>query len=188
MFRHELGDGAELRILERRHAADFLTFIEENRAFLGTWLAWANSITTAEQASSFLQRGMTRFAEDGLPWIGIWQHDRMAGGILCFPLDQNIRSTEIGYWLGAQFSGKGLMSRALRAVLASLFAEHRLNRVGLQAEIDNRASRALAERLGFTLEGVRRAAWNNAGRYADMAAYSLLASEWAAQMAENSAA
>jgi hypothetical protein len=33
-LKHDLGDGAELRILERRHAAAFLEFVELDRAHL----------------------------------------------------------------------------------------------------------------------------------------------------------
>ena len=35
MFTHDLGDGAELCILEARHAEEFLAFIAANRAYLG---------------------------------------------------------------------------------------------------------------------------------------------------------
>ena len=34
MFASDLGDGAELRILEARHAEEFLAFIAANRAYL----------------------------------------------------------------------------------------------------------------------------------------------------------
>ena len=84
MFKHDLGEGAELRILELRHAAEFLEFVEENREHLAERLPWASMVTTLETAGNFLKRGVTRYAEDGLPWVGIWQDGRMAGGILFF--------------------------------------------------------------------------------------------------------
>jgi ribosomal-protein-serine acetyltransferase len=168
MFTYDLGDGAELRILEARHAEEFLAFIAANRAYLGEYLGWALDIQTAEDARNFIQRGLTHFAEDGLPWVGIWQDGEMAGGLLFFPLDRRIRATEIGYWLGAQVAGRGFA-----------FEEMNMNRVGLQAEVGNQRSRAVAERLGFTLEGIRRQAWvGGDGAFVDIATYSLLASEW----------
>jgi ribosomal-protein-serine acetyltransferase len=182
MFRYDLGDDAELRILEARHAEAFLNFVEANRAYLGEYLGWALDMQAVEDASAFIQRGLTRFAEDGLPWVGIWQDGEMVGGLLFFPLDRRARATEIGYWLGEHSSGRGLMTRAARAMLGFAFEELNVNRVGLQAEVGNQRSRAVAERLGFILEGIRRQAWvGGDGAFVDMASYSLLASEWRAR-------
>ena len=181
MFTHDLGDGAELRILEARHAEEFLTFIAANRAYLGEYLGWAFDIQTAEDARAFIQRGLTRFAEDGLPWVGVWQDGAMVGGLLFFPLDRRARATEIGYWLGENATGRGLMTRTARAMLGFAFEELDVNRIVLQAETGNKRSRAVAERLGFTLEGIRRQAWiDKDGAFVDMASYSLLASDWLA--------
>jgi ribosomal-protein-serine acetyltransferase len=185
MFTYELGDGAELRILEARHAEEFLNFIAANRAYLGEYLGWALDIQTAEDARAFIQRGLTRFAEDGLPWVGVWQDGEMVGGLLFFPLDRRARATEIGYWLGENATGRGLMTRTARAMLGFAFEELDVNRIVLQAEAGNQRSRAVAERLGFTLEGIRRQAWiDKDGAFVNMASYSLLVSEWQTKKAQ----
>ena len=178
MFKYDLGDGADLRFLEIRHAQEFLDFVTENRSYLGEWLGWPNRITTLEAAQGFIRRGITRYEEDGLPWVGIWLNDRLAGGILFFPIDDYIRATEIGYWLGEWATGQGLMTRSVRAMLDFVFADLQLNRVGLNAEVSNKRSRTLAERLGFTFEGIKRQGWINGEELVDMAMYSMLASDW----------
>jgi ribosomal-protein-serine acetyltransferase len=184
MFTYGLGDGAELRILQARHAEEFLAFVAANRAYLGEYLGWALDMQTVEDARDFIQRGLTRFAEDGLPWVGIWQDGEMVGGLLFFPLSRQIRATEIGYWLGEQATGRGFMTRAARVMLGFAFDELGVNRVALQAEVGNQRSRAVAERLGFILEGIRRQGWTDKdGAFVDMAMYSLLASEWRARTA-----
>lgn len=180
MFKHDLGAGADLRILERRHAGELLEFVAANRAYLGEWLGWAKTMQTVEDAERWLARGTTRFTEDGLPWVGIWQDDQMAGGILFFPVEWPPRATEIGYWLGEQATGRGLMSRAVGAMLRYLFEDLALNRVALQADVNNTRSRAVAERLGFQFEGIRRQSWAYEGRLLDMAGYAMLAEEWRA--------
>jgi ribosomal-protein-serine acetyltransferase len=178
MFSHRLDDDNELRILELRHAPEFLAFVDENREYLGRWLQWGTDITTLEHAQAFLQRGVTRFAEDGLPWTGIWHRGEMAGGLLFFPINHGIASTDVGYWLGEKFAGAGLMTRSLTVALDHAFGVIGVNRIGLEAEVDNVRSRAVAERLGFQLEGIRRQVWKIRGELIDNAAYSLLASEW----------
>lgn len=179
MFPFDLGEGAELRILERRHAQELLDFVAENREYLAEWLDWARTMETVDEAEAFLARGVERHAEDGLPWIGIWLDGRMVGGILFFPVNRLARSTDVGYWLGENATGRGLMTRALAAALDHAFGEVGLNRVGLMAAVDNERSRAVAERLGFTFEGVLRESWPLRGAMIDNALYSMLAREWA---------
>ena len=181
MFKHDLGDGAELRILEARHAAEFLEFVQANKDFLSEWLGWGETVKTLEDAQKFIQRGVTRYAEDGLPWVGIWLENQMAGGILFFPRDRFVNATEIGYWLGQNATGRGLMTKAVRAMLGLVFDELRINRLALHADVDNKPSRALAERLGFVLEGIERQSWSLHGKYTDNALYSMLREEWQAQ-------
>ena len=178
MFKHTLEGGAELRILETRHAVEFLKFIDENRAFLGRWLRWGAEIRSIEEAEAFLRRGITRYVEDGLPWVGIWLEGELVGGVLFFPVDARTLATEVGYWLGESAVGRGLVTRAVSAMLDYAFGTLGLHRVALQAEVGNEKSVAVARRLGFTEEGIRRAAGVNQGRYVDMAAFSLLAEEW----------
>jgi ribosomal-protein-serine acetyltransferase len=179
LFKHDLGDGAELRILEARHAEEFLQFVDENRAFLGRWLRWGDEITTVEEAEKFLRRGLSSYVEDGLPWVGIWYEGKMVGGVLFFPVEKRILATEVGYWLGEGSTGRGLVTRAVSAMLDYAFGTLRLHRVALQAEVSNEKSVAVARRLGFTEEGIRRSASVNQGQYVDMLAFSLLSEEWA---------
>ena len=83
---------------------------------------------------------------------------------------------EIGYWARADARGRGVMTRAV--VLLSRFALRQTGaaRVQLRADVENAASRRVAEKAGFRLEGVLRAAhWNERlGRRQDWAMYSLL--------------
>lgn len=181
MFKYDLGSGADLRIFQKFHAPAFLQFLFENRAYLAEWLDWTARIQTVEDAEKFIQRGLDRFAQDGLPWVGIWQDNALAGGILFFPIEQRTRSTEIGYWLGQKAAGRGLMTRAIAPLLDFAFDNIGVNRVGLIADVRNKRSRSVAERVGFTYEGVRRDGWTQDGAFIDVAAYSLLAREWRAK-------
>ena len=180
MFKHDLGDGAQLRMLELRHAQTFLDFISVNRAHLGEFLGWGETIKTLEDAERFIKRGITRYAEDALPWIGILLEGNMVGGLLFFPLDRRVNATEIGYWLGTNATGRGLMSKALNAMLEFVFEELKLNRLVLHADVRNQTSRAVAERLGFKLEGIERQSWLLHGEYTDNAGYAMLAEDWRA--------
>ena len=86
---------------------------------------------------------------------------------------------EIGYWLRSDARGRGMMTRALRLASRWAFDEGGAARVQLRADVENVASRRVAEKVGFQLEGVLRSAhWNaRLGRRQDWAMYSLLPGE-----------
>jgi RimJ/RimL family protein N-acetyltransferase len=88
---------------------------------------------------------------------------------------------ELGYWMRAGARGRGATTRAV--VLASrwAFARDGVARLQLRADVENAGSRRVAEKAGYTLEGVLRSAhWNaRLGRRQDWAMYSLLPGELA---------
>jgi len=87
---------------------------------------------------------------------------------------------EIGYWLRADARGSGVATRALRLLVPWALAEG-AQRVQLRADVENTASRRVAEKVGFRLEGVLRSAYFNPrlGRRQDWAIYSILPGEHA---------
>ncbi len=82
---------------------------------------------------------------------------------------------EVGYWLRSDARGRGLMTRAL-VLVTRIALEEGAARVQLRAAVGNDASRRVAEKAGFRLEGVLRSAhWNpRQQRRVDWAMYSLL--------------
>jgi ribosomal-protein-serine acetyltransferase len=180
MLHHDLGNGADLRWLETHHAPELLELISTHRDHFGAFLGWANTMKTVEEAKQFILRGLKRVADENPAMIGIWLKGQMVGGLLFFPVNQFSKSTEIGYWLAPTATGHGLMTRTVQVALEYCFAELKLNRVSIQAATDNLKSRAIPERLGFTLEGVLRQSWPHPSRegFVDNALYSLLCDEW----------
>lgn len=88
---------------------------------------------------------------------------------------------EVGYWLRGDARGRGLMTRALVLVSRFAFEHERAARLQLRADVENVASRQVAEKAGYRLEGVLRSAhWSERlGRRRDWALYSLLPDELA---------
>ncbi|MGL5852178.1 MAG: GNAT family N-acetyltransferase [Phycicoccus sp.] len=172
--------GLRLAVLVHHHAEAFLAHVDHDRDHLAPWLGWAaaDRMSTTEHARAFIGRGLARLAEDGLPWLGLWHDGRIVGGTLFFPVDRFSRGTEIGYWLSPSVGGRGVGTRMVRTALRFAFDGAGLPRVGLKAEVDNRASRRLAERAGFTAEGIERAGHVTSRGAVDMATYSMLASDW----------
>jgi ribosomal-protein-alanine N-acetyltransferase len=83
---------------------------------------------------------------------------------------------EIGYWIRAEARGRGTTTSAVVLLAHWALAEGGFARVQLRADVENVASCRVAEKAGFTREGVLRSArWNaRLGRRVDWAMYALL--------------
>jgi len=179
MFKHVIDDETELRLLEPRHAGELFALVDENREHLRRWLPWVDATKTVEDSRRFLLRQLRAFAQALGVTVGIWHKGQLAGviGLHVRPLS---RRAEIGYWLGEAFQGKGLMTKACKALIDYAFTELKLHRVEIHCAVSNTRSRAIPERLGFQQEGVlREATWTSSG-FDDLVVYGMLAHEWAA--------
>lgn len=187
MFRLMLGEDAELRLLEVRHAEPLFALIEQDRAYLRQWLAWVDGNHSVDDSQVFIRNVLQQFANNNGLQAGIWFRGAVARGaaegVLAGVIGHNYidwanGKTELGYWLGAAFQGRGLMTRACRALTDYSFHELHLNRVEILCAAGNRKSRAIPERLGFTQEGTLRQAEWLYDHYVDLVVYGMLAAEW----------
>lgn len=99
------------------------------------------------------------------------------GGCGVVGYDEESSSAEIGYWLAAEHQGKGYASEAVRALCRYLFEECEANRTVICNDVRNAASRAVAERVGFRLDGVLRSHTPLKGDLVDTAYYTLFPGE-----------
>ena len=82
---------------------------------------------------------------------------------------------ELSYQLyDARFAGKGYASEAVQLMVDYLFGTKKPSRIQLAVVPENSASRRVAEKCGFTLEGTARGAFFNEGRNQGLLIFSLL--------------
>jgi RimJ/RimL family protein N-acetyltransferase len=103
--------------------------------------------------------------------------DALLGSIGFVSLDHEERVGELGYWLARDARGRGVATRALHLISRWAFDALPVDRISIVAQSDNERSRRLAERAGFTYEGVLRSYTLIKGRRRDIAMYSLLRDE-----------
>ncbi|MEO1065497.1 MAG: GNAT family N-acetyltransferase [Actinomycetota bacterium] len=108
--------------------------------------------------------------------------DELLGSMGLMRLADDGATTELGYWIAASARGKGVATRAARVVTAAALRGG-AQRVELRAMTDNVGSRLVAERVGFSLEGVLRSvmAHGCSADRIDLAIYSMLPSDPAAE-------
>ncbi len=84
------------------------------------------------------------------------------------------RRAEIGYYLAPWARGRGVMTRAVGLLSRWALRDLGLARLAVVADVDNPASQRVAQRCGFTREGVLRSFEERKGRRFDVVLYSLL--------------
>lgn len=180
MFTIRVDGEIDLGLLEERHAQALFDLTDRNREHLRIWLPWVDNTRSVEDSKEFIQLSLDGFAgNSGFP-VGIWYKGQLAGCIAYHYFNWATLRTEIGYWLGQEFSGKGIVTRATRKLIEYAFDELGLNRVEIRCAPGNLKSRAIPEQLGFTQEGVlRQVSTIHDGIVVDMVIYGLLAKEWA---------
>jgi ribosomal-protein-serine acetyltransferase len=169
-------DVARLRLADDADVEELYALIERSRATLAAFMPWA-AASDLEGVREFRRRAeRERLAGEAIHTL-IEVDGRIAGSVSAHTIDEANRSCEIGYWLGDGFGGRGLATAAVRAHVDQAFGPWGFTRVEIQTATGNVRSCALAERLGFTREGVRRRAEVVGDRVVDLAIYSLLSDD-----------
>jgi ribosomal-protein-alanine N-acetyltransferase len=101
--------------------------------------------------------------------------DELAGHIEFFKPVNYWDAFELSYQLyGDRFAGRGYTTEAVQLLVDYLFGAKKQHRIHLVIVPENAASRRVAEKCGFVLEGTARGAFFNQGRNQDVLLYSLL--------------
>ena len=125
--------------------------------------------------------------EDAIAWVQLQKDkepaqsfaiataDEVIGGIgIKLQEDVHRGSAEIGYWLGEPFWGRGITTRALRALTGYAFANFDLVRLYATVFEWNPASTRALEKAGFTYEARLRKSVIKDGKVIDEFLYALV--------------
>jgi ribosomal-protein-alanine N-acetyltransferase len=98
-----------------------------------------------------------------------------AGSIGAFKKDDVYqKSAEIGYWLGAPFRNRGILTSAVAQLCREIFGRWDIVRIFAEPFAQNAASCRVLEKSGFVLEGVLKNSVYKNGCIQDSCIYALL--------------
>ena len=131
-----------------------------------------------EEARNLLAT-MAQYSDDPLNYHWVLVYDGHAvGRIRAWELNPEQDYAQLGYEIGEKYRSKGLMTEALRAVIAYLAKDAGLNHIYCLVREENIASRRVCEKAGMTHEGNMRKHFKRAdGTYIDARIYGILSSE-----------
>lgn len=180
MFQCPIEPGLHLRLLEMKDAEELATLITRNSAHIGKWLPFARGAYSVEDAITFIGRTRRQFGDNLGFQAGIIVEGEIAGVIGIHPIDWENAQSSIGYWVAEEHQGRGIVTRASRAILDYVFGTLGLHRMEIRVQPGHTKSQGVPERLGFTLEGTLRQVMKHPDRFVDHLVYGMLADEWAA--------
>lgn len=178
MFKYIIDESTHLSLLESKDAEKLYDLINRNRDHIGEWLKFPSITLKADDSKTFIQRTRIRYAKEEGYWLGIWVGNELVGSIGYLYLDQDNKKTEIGYWLGKEYEGKGIITKSIKVLINHAFDELKLHKIEIGVARDNTRSRAIPEKLGFLREGELRDYEYINGEFLDRIMYGLKADEW----------
>jgi [ribosomal protein S5]-alanine N-acetyltransferase len=172
------GESVYLRPPEPRDYEAWSELRERSRAFLMPWEpTWPGDDLTRTSFRRRLRRNLQEMSNDeAYPFLIFREPDeRLVGGLTLGQVKRGVaQSATLGYWMGVPYAGKGLMSRAVKAITSHAFTSLRLHRIEAACLPHNDASIRLLERAGFKREGLARAYLRINGLWQDHLLYALL--------------
>jgi ribosomal-protein-serine acetyltransferase len=178
MVKIAIEDGLFLKSLELSEAEELLLLVDANRPYLREWLPWLDLTSSIDEMIVFVESTLHQISSNLGFQTAIWHQGQIVGIIGYHHLEWANRSTCIGYWLDERYQGKGIMTKACRALVDYAFDDWKLNRIEIRCAEGNRKSRGVPERLGFKAEGLLREAEWLYDHYVDHVVYGMLAKDW----------
>lgn len=178
VFQQRVDEDIELRALDEADGRSLFDLTDRNREHLRAWLPWVDGTRTVDDTLAFI-RVARQQERDGFGFqAGIWYRGDLSGVVGYHRIDWSRRKVALGYWLGREFEGKGIMTRSCRALVDHAFRELGLERVEIRAATGNARSRAIPLRLGFREGGfIPRAEWLY-DHFVEHVVYTLSLGDW----------
>ncbi|MDA2979458.1 MAG: GNAT family protein [Actinomycetota bacterium] len=170
-----------LRPFRRRDVGTFHDAVSASLSELQPWLPWIEGYDRGF-AQRFIRDSVTSWAEArayDFTVRPLTELDRHIGNVSVWPTSNQNGTGEVGYWIRSDETGRGYGSEAAAVAIAIGFEELGFHKVVLRIAVGNAASERIAEKLGFTYEGILRDEVKVRDEWLDHTSWSLLDTEWA---------
>lgn len=167
-----------LRTFEPEDADNLFSAINKSRQHLNPWLSWVSITTKPEHSLEFIQKARVQLHSQEALALGIFYDGAIIGGVGMHNKDHATNRADIGYWICPEYEGKGIVTRAVSALVDYLFSKVGLNKIEIRYITANKRSATIARRMGFRIEGIIRKSFMSNGNAEDLVIAGLLKQEW----------
>ena len=174
MFEIKINENLFLRLRQEKDVNEMFILTDKNREHLRPWLKWIDDTVSSEDTRKFIEKCKEKFDKKTGADFGIFYNDKLIGSMGFHTIDQLNSWAEIGYWIDKDYEGKGIMTECVRAIIKYGFEDLKLHRIQIICDARNIKSRALPEKLGFSLEGVLKEKSKSDESFSDELVFGLL--------------
>jgi RimJ/RimL family protein N-acetyltransferase len=123
---------------------------------LKLWMPWANKNQTEEDVEGSIRDAHAKFLTRVDLRLHIFHKEtgEFIGSSGLHRINWDVPKFEIGYWIDTRSCGKGYMTEAAKGITDFAFNELNAKRVEIRCDSENVRSRAIPEKLKYTLEGI----------------------------------
>lgn len=173
MFTLRVDEEIELSLVDRVLAPKMVEIILSEKAHLSKWLAWPEFTKSIDDYLEYVAIVCKEYSDGKGMACNILFNGEPVGTVGFNYINYSLKKAEIGYWLSEHSQGKGIMTRCCKHLIQMAFNDLGLDKIEIPVAEENRASRAVCERLGMTSEGVIGNAENLNGRIVSHVYYAL---------------
>ncbi|MBW4083472.1 GNAT family N-acetyltransferase [Paenibacillus sp. S150] len=132
--------------------------VRESLEELKPWMPFAQSQPSLEESEYFARDSRLKFLNRSQLNMLVFRKsdDAFIGCTGLHHINWDARCFEAGYWIRTSCAGNGYITEAVNGVTAFAIKELEANRIEIRCSGRNARSAAVAERAGFTLDGILR--------------------------------
>lgn len=178
------GQRVMLRLPQARDYEDWYRLRRASQDFLRPFEPRWTELDLAKRVYATRVRRARQEAEEGsdfsfFVFVREGRKDVLVGGITLSNIRRRAAQfVNLGYWMGQQYAGQGLMSEAVGVVVPFIFDSLDLHRIHAAFLPTNTPSRRVLEKNGFVEEGFARNYLQINGRWEDHVLMGLTREHW----------
>ena len=172
-FTHMVDADISLVFPQLSAAEELFSLIDSDRQRISQFLDLDHTKTWLDERE-FIKTKLIGYAEGTDFLLFMAFNQQLCGCIDIHNIDTKDGKGEIGYWIHSSFSGRGIVSKSVRAISTIAFNELALNKLKIIVDLENTASNRVAQCSGYFLTSVERSDMRLRENLRDMNHYTLL--------------
>ncbi|MGO3048769.1 GNAT family N-acetyltransferase [Staphylococcus casei] len=152
--------------------------IKENFSHLAQFLDFLKEDMTIADESAYLKMMLQQQVENKGRLFLIYHNDKLIGTVDLHKIDNQNKKAEIGYWIAKGYTGKSIITTCVNYICEFSFEVIGLNKLIIMADVRNKASKKVAEKVGFSFVATDLEDVFDGESYRDMNRYILLRKDY----------
>ncbi len=142
-----ISPATSLKLLSLSDAPALLSVINQSRARLCRYLYWVDHVTDLTSTEEYINERITSTLYNAA-WYGIYHDGQLCGVFGVKYVNEQTKIAEMGYWLGDEAVGKGVMLQVLTVLRKQIAEKYDVNFIEFRVLEQNTASLNLAKKAG----------------------------------------